>query len=135
MKKFVSIISLVLVAAMLCVSLVSCGGPASDPDDALAALKDNGYAAATKDTKLVPAGLKLLGIDGVDCVVSGTKVADDKVETVTIVYFTDSDAAEAAFEKLEDHAAEEKEDESDWVFEKSGAMVYYGTTQGVKDAK
>lgn len=137
MKKFVSVLSLVLVAAMLCVSLVSCGGPAKNPDDAVAALKDNGYTAA-KDTIIVPAALKVAGVDGVDAVISGTKTADDKLETVTVVYFTDKDAAATAFEKVEKYADENKDDkaeESDWVVKQSGAMIYYGTAQAIKDAK
>ena len=42
MKKFVRILCLTLVAVMLCAVLASCGGPAKNPDDAVAALKDNG---------------------------------------------------------------------------------------------
>ena len=137
MKKFASIISLVLVAAMLCVTLVSCGAPAKNPDDAVAALKDNGYAAG-KDTLVIPGALKLLGVDGVDTVISGSKTADDKFETVTVVYFSDKDAAKAAFAKVEEYAEKNKDDkaeESDWVVKQSGAMIFFGTAQAIKDAK
>ena len=134
MKKFVSVLSLVLVAAMLCVSLVSCGGPAKDPADAKAALEENGYTAV-KDTTVVPLALGLLGVKGVDCAVSGTKVADDKVDSITIVYFTDADAAETAFDKVKEYADEEKEEGETWVVKQSGAMIYFGTEQAVKDAK
>ena len=137
MKKLARILAIALVIATLCLTLASCGGPAKNPDDALAALKDNEYTAA-KDTVLVPAGLKLAGVDGVDSVVSGTKLVDDKLETVTIVYFDDKDAAKTAFEKVEKYADDNKDDkaeESDWVVKQSGAMIYYGTTQAIKDAK
>ena len=137
MKKFASIVAFVLVAAMLCVTLVSCGAPAKNPDDAIAALKDNGYAAA-KDSTFVPAGLKMLGVDGVDTVISGSKTVDDKFETVTVVYFDDKDAAKTAFEKGKEYAEDNKDDkaeETDWVVKQSGAMIFFGTNQAIKDAK
>lgn len=141
MKKFVSIISLVLVAAMLCVSLVSCGAPAKDPADAKAALEENGYVA-TKDDTIVPNILKIAGFDCTS-VVTGTKTVEDdegnkSVEHVSIYYFADKDAAEKAMTKIEEYAADEKEDADDtnWVATtQSGAMIYFGTKQAVKDAK
>ena len=137
MKKFVRILCLTLVAVMLCAVLASCGGPAKNPDDAVAALKDNGYTAG-KDTVVIPTALKLAGVSDIDCVISGSKTADDKFETVTVVYFTDKDAAATAFEKVQKYAGDNKDDkaeESDWVVKQSGAMIYFGTTQAVKDAK
>ncbi len=137
MKKFARIMSLALVAVMLCATLASCGGPAKDPADALAALKENEYLAA-EDTLIVPAALKLAGISGVKSVVSGSATIDDKFETVTIVYFDDKDAAKDAMEKVEKYADENKDDkaeDSDWVVKQSGAMVYYGTKAGIKAAK
>ncbi|MBQ8339450.1 MAG: hypothetical protein IJY16_03280, partial [Clostridia bacterium] len=71
MKKFVRIMSFALVAIMLCVTLASCGGPAKEPADAVAALKENGYTAA-EDKIIIPAALKLLGVEGVKSVVSGS---------------------------------------------------------------
>ena len=137
MKKFVRVACLTLVAVMLCATLASCGGPAKDPSDALAALKKNDYVAA-EDTLIIPGALKLLGVNGVSSVVSGSATIEDKFETVTIIYFDDADAAKAAVEKVEKYADEKKDDkaeDSDWVVKQSGAMIYFGTKAAIKAAK
>lgn len=137
MKVFVRALSLVLVAIMLCATLASCGGPAKEPADAVAALKENGYVAV-EDKIALPTALKALGVDGVKSVVSGSATIEEKFETVTIVYFNDKDAAKSAMEKLEKYAADEKDDkveESDWVVKQSGAMIYFGTKAAAKAAK
>ena len=137
MKTFVRALSLTLVAVMLCAVLASCGGPAKDPADAVAALKENGYVAA-EDKVAIPTALKLLGVNGVKSVVSGSATVEEKFQTVTIVYFDDKDAAKTAMEKLEKYASDEKDDkveESDWVVKQSGAMIYFGTKAAVKAAK
>ena len=135
MKK---IISAIILCAMLCCmtfTLASCGGPSSDPDKALAALQDAGLVAA-KDSTVLPTTLSLVGIKDVECVVSGTGKIDGEAETVTIFYFEDSKAANAAWEKAQEYAGDKKTDEeTDWVCKKSGAMIYYGTKAAVKAAK
>lgn len=140
MKTFAKVLCLSLVAVMLCATLASCA-PAAKADDALAALKENGYTAVKSDL-LGAAGLAALGIKGVDSVVSGTKTEkkDDKttIETVTIIYFTDADSAKTAEEKLTTKSDEEKKEndnESNWVFKRSGKMVYFGTKAAVKAAR
>ena len=134
-RTILRIVALALVAVMSCAMLVSCGGPASDPDKALEALKDNDYAAA-KDSTVTPAILKAIGVDGVDCVVSGT---NKDGETVTIVYFDEKDDVNDAWEDVEKimEKITDKEDreDSDWVCKKSGKMIYFGTKTAVKAAK
>ena len=136
MKKFTKIAAVALVAIMALAMLVACG-PASDPDKAIAALKKHEYTAA-KDT-VVSAALKLIGVN-VEAVVSGSKTVKDgdkaKLETVTIVYFTDSSAAKDAFSKVEDYAKKQnKENDSDWTVKQSGAMIYWGTSAAIKAAR
>ena len=157
MKKFARILSLVLVAVMLCATLASCGGPAKDPDDAVAALKDNGYTAVKT---------------------GNTVVGEKDGETITITYYDDEDAATKAYDeakqqmekveeeiaKLEDELKEQQDkydDMEDGVLKdaakialdaakeavelakkakdykigKSGTMVWLGTSQAIKDAK
>ena len=131
MKKFAQLISLALVAVM-CVALLASCAPASDPAKAEKALKDAGYTTV-KDTT---AAYKLLTGKNVKTVLTGTKTDDDKnVQHITIVYFDKAEDAKTAYEKLADESDKEKKDESDWVFAKSGTMVYWGTKTAVKDAR
>ena len=135
MKKTLRLVALALVLVMTVAALASCGAPAKDPDDALAALKENDYKAV-KDLVVTPNVMKGLGIEGVTAVVSGSAVIDEKLEHVTIVYFASKDDAKDAMEKLEEYADDEKKDEdTEWVFKQSGAMIYYGTPAAIKAAK
>lgn len=158
MKKFLSLISLVLVFAMLCTVLVSCGGPADTPEEAAAALKENGYTVTTDE--------------------EGVVMANKDDEYIAIRYYDNEEDAEAAYAELEEELAEAEEelekaqkelDEAraeveamdDGVLKeiaeagvkiaeeavkaaeklanaeigKSGTVVWYGTTQAIKDAK
>lgn len=134
MKKTIRIIAVAMVALMLMLTLTSCGKPNSDPDKALDALKENGIALAAKDTTITPAALMLLGVKDIDCVVSGTgKTNDGENATITVIYFEDSSAAKDAFDKVKEWA-EEDNDDSDFVFKRSGAMIYFGNKAGVKAA-
>ena len=136
MKKFVQFISLALVAVM-CVALLASCAPASDPDKAEKALKDAGYTAVV-DKKLLPAGYKVVTGKDIDAVLTGTKTDDNKnVQHVTIVYFANAEDAKTAYESLKDESDKDKKnaDESDWVFAKSGKMVYWGTKDAIKAAR
>ena len=134
MKKALRILALSIVLVTLVAAFASCGAPAKDPDDALAALKENEYTAA-KDEVFVPLALKAQNVDGVKTVISGTKITEEKTEHVTVIYFDDKDAANEAWEAVEKYAENSKKDESDWVVKKSGAMIYFGTSAGIKAAK
>lgn len=131
MKKLVKVTAVALVAVMALTLLVACG-PASNPDKALAALKENGYTA----TK-ISAG----SYEGLTAVVTGTKglfsalFGGDDVQFITIFYFESSKAANDAWDAIKAESNKEQLDGSDWVVEKSGSMIYYGTKQAVKDAK
>ena len=134
MKKTLRLLALSIVLVTLVAAFASCGGPAKDPADALAALKENEYAAA-EDKYIVPLALKAANVQKVKTVVSGTKITEDGTEHITIVYFEDKDAANDAWENVEKYANNNAKDESDWVVKKSGAMIYFGTSAGVKAAK
>ena len=126
MKKFVQFISLALVAVM-CVALLASCAPASDPDKAVAALKDAGYTA-----------LKLPALGSATAIVTGTNLDDNKkTQVVYIRYYASAEDAKTAYESLKDESDKDKKnaDESDWVFAKSGKMVYWGTKDAIKAAR
>lgn len=138
MKKALKILALSMVTLMVCLALASCGAPNADPDKALETLKENGVLFAVKDERAIPAALKLAGVDGVDCVVSGTGKIDEKYAHITIIYFDSTDSAKDAWKKVQDRSEEAKKDadeDSEWVCEKSGKMIYYGTEAAVKASK
>ena len=124
MKKFVSIIAFVLVAVMLCATLVSCGAPAKDPADAKKALEDNGYVVVKVDTAI------LLPKD-VEATVLGTTTEN----YILITYYKTTDAVKDAWEKAQEEAEKLEEKYENVVCKKSGKMIFIGTAQAVKDAK
>ena len=138
MKNILRFAAVAMVAIMLCLTLASCGGPNADPDDALAALKENGVTWAAKDNTVLPGVYKLLGVDNVECVVSGTGKIEGEYAHVTIIYFEEKDDANDAWEKIQKESEDDKKDadeDSEWVCKKSGKMIYYGTKDAVKAAK
>lgn len=136
MKNSLRFLALAMVTVVLCLTLASCGGPNADPDKALSSLKDNGVKWAGKDTVVIPLALKAIGVDGIDCVVSGTGKIDDEYAHITIIYFDEKDDANDAWDKVQDYADEKKDDDAtDWVCKKSGKMIYYGTKNAISAAK
>ena len=135
MKKTLRLLAISLVLVTLVTALASCGGPAKDPDDALAALKANEYVAVKSDV-LVTTALAVAGVKNVDAVVSGSATIDDKFETITILYFEDKDAANEAWENAQKYATDKKDEKAEsWVVKKSGTMIYFGTPNAIKAAK
>lgn len=128
MKKFAKIMALMLVVAMGVAMLVACA-PASDPEKALSALKKNGYTAGKVNA--------IIGVKGIDCVVSGSNGTEGKEGHVTIVYFTSKDAADSAWESVQKYAKEKDSEskDSDWKIKKSGKMIYWGDSNGIKSAR
>lgn len=141
MKKIISLalVCLLLVGTMF--SLASCGAsaPNSDPDKALAALKANGYEAEKLD------GFSMLTFPDAKCAITGVKESEDEdkfVDTIFIIYYKSAedakdhwDGIQDFFNKMMDEADKEEVNESDWVINQSGSMIYFGTKAAVADAK
>ena len=133
MKKTIKLIALMLVLALSVVTLASCLPPNMDPDKAIDALKDNDYKAV-HDDDVLPVVFKLMGIDDIEDIVTGTAIIDDKLEHVTIIYFEDADAAKAAWEDVKEYAEKEdkEEEDTDWTIAKFNNMIWYGTEAAIK---
>lgn len=158
MKKFVSIISFVLVAAMLCVSLVSCGGPAKTAEEAAAALKENGYTLITNTDAVVSAtkGDEYITVTYCSDEAAATKIYDEAVEGLEEAQKALEDAkkeldeAQDKVDSLEDglektvaeaalavaqKAYDVAEKAASFKVGQSGNVVWAGTKQAIKDAK
>lgn len=134
-KTIIKILTLTLVAVMVCAVLASCGGPNADPDKALAALKDNGYTAEKVDSTI---GLALFSWAGKDikAIVSGTKGLEDITNSVVIIYYETTDAANAAWDDVKEYVDKNDDDEdSEFIVKKSGKMIYMGTEEAIKAAQ
>ena len=131
MKTFTRVLSLTLAVLMLTLALVSCGGPAKDPEDAKKALEDNGYTVyyVSNENKLKA----MFGTDtGVVAYISAT--SEDLEEQVTIYYFESSAKAKDAYADFDKDDIAEAEEEG-WIVKQSGKIIYMGTEAAIEAAK
>lgn len=123
-KKILSVVAVLVLAAILAVALVAC--IPSDPDKAAENL-------ANADYLVIP--LPLLGIAGVDEAITATNLK----EGIVIVYFESSDAASDFYgDKDNEKFLQEELEElglEDTVYKKQGKIVYLGTKEAVKAAR
>jgi len=140
MKKVLSLVCVLALTLSCLLALTSCfgGTPNSDPKAAKAALEGNDYSV--NDMTFM-----YTYMDGIKTVLVATLVEDNTdwedienwedledidvdAEAVTIFYFDSEEKATAAYEAVQKVAGEVDN------FEQSGAMVYYGTSAGIKAA-
>ena len=144
MKKL-SIIAAIVAVVVLSAMLLTACAPASDPDTAEAALEKNGYTTM-QTTGYVSGVLSALAgkENNITGSVSGTKTVEDadgnkKTEYITIIYYKTAAAAKEAYEAGQDDSDKDKKekgsDDSDWVYARSGKMIYWGTKAAVKAAR
>ncbi len=92
MKRFTRILCFALVALMLCATLASCGGPAKTAEEAVAALKENGYNA----------------------VQTGNVVTAEKDgEFIAITYCSDENDAKKVYDEAKDEIEDAQEELSE----------------------
>ena len=134
MKKFAKVMAVALVAVLALTALVACG-PASKPDKAVKALEDKKYGVVavigseSSAKQLILDGIaKLAGLEEGDII--ATIEATSGNESIMITYFKNASVASKYWKENKDKV-EKKEG---WVTKQSGAMVYSGTEQAVKDA-
>ena len=139
MKKAIKLIALSLVLVMAVLALASCAAPNADPDKAEAALKDNDYKVQKYEGKISTGFISLAIGEDVDCAITAEKYDDEKetMEFLCVLYFEEASDADDAWEKAQEYAEDQKDDDakdSDWVVEKSGKMIWFGTKNAVKAA-
>ena len=105
-------------------------GPATNPEKAEKALEKKDYEVEVADGNTELAMYEMLGVKDLECVVTGYN-EEDEDDAIVIFYFKDKEAAEAGYEALEDYAEEIGEEVEDFVFKKSGKLVYMGTKTAV----
>ena len=148
MKKFARVLALMLVATLLCVMLVACAPtPADTPEDAKAALEENGYEVLVVDNELALASASAIYGGDLEATL---RASDGDDNYVSIIWFENEEDAEKYYEELEEEWAEmeeeleEIEDEDEkaeaeeymdsMTFGQSGNMVWSGTVDGIKAA-
>lgn len=129
MKKVLRLSSILLVVAFL-FTLVSCA-----PKDAAAGrekMEGKGYTVVTDGT-IIPAALKLLGVNGVETVLTCSKSKDDKnAESLVAILFAEKSQAKDSSSKVQDYAKKNGYESGVVV---AGKWVIYGSDQAVKDFK
>ena len=127
MKKFTRILALTLVLIMSVALFASCAAPNKDPEKAKEALEKNDY-----EVLLVDKGLDAL-YKGLEAYLAA---ADEEDENGLMVYYFESaDAANEAWDDMQDEIEEMKKEEEDLIAKKSGKMIYIGTKDAIKAAK
>lgn len=127
MKKFTRILALTLVLIMSVALFASCAAPNKDPEKAKEALEKNDYEVllVDKDLDALYKGLEAYLV-----------AADEEDENGLMVYYFESaDAANEAWDDMQDEIEEMKKEEEDLVSKKSGKMIYIGTKDAIKAAK
>lgn len=135
MKKIITITAVCALVAICALALFACA-PNSSSEKAVESLSNNKYSAY-EDNTIIPIALRLLGVKGIDKVVVGSYSDDDNDESIVIIYFDTADYAKQYNEAIIDYASEHgyKNDDENWVFARSGKMIWYGTKNAVKAAR
>lgn len=139
MKKFAQITALALIVVLSLAVLISCG-PASDPNKAEAALKENGYAPVHMNGAIsTGATAALLGLSGSDVTDIVFAVNADG-DGMLAIYCKDSGTAKSVLTKaqevikqIETNLKIEFKGESNVL--RSGKILYTGTEAGIKAAR
>lgn len=135
-KKIIIISAAVLLLALGIVLFLVLSGPdvAEEPDEALESLLAAGYEDALK---IDGANLSHLGVGGLLCRVSGSRLEPGS-EWIEIYYFKNSEAADEAWDAMQRLAYSDFQDPtthgSEFVCEKSGSIIWFGTERAVEAA-
>lgn len=139
MKRFAKVMSVVMVVVLALAVMVSCG-PASDPNKAEAALKENGYAPVHMNGAFsTGATAALLGLGGSDVTDIVFAVNADG-DGMLAIYCKDSGTAKSVLTKAQDVIKQIEtnlniEFKGESNVQRSGKVLYTGTEAGIKAAR
>lgn len=133
-KKIIIISSILAALAATVLVVILCLGPdvPKDPNEATAALSEAGYLDVRCESGTAVSAM--INVGGLNYKVTGYKV-DDNYDFIEIYYFrsdTDADEAWLSIQKLAYSESEAYRD--DFVCEKSGAIIWFGTKAAVSAA-
>ena len=131
MKHTSRIVALLLLTVMCVGLLISCA-PASDPDKAKEALKENGYTAIKYETASLKGLLTMVGIESDDHLETAVYAQKDD-SAVCILYFDSTKAAREFWKENKDTLTDDLE--KDEVAAQTGNIVYFGNKDAVKAAR
>ena len=150
-RKTIIIGAVALVLLIVGLVLILCSGISNDPTVAKAELEENGYWAELYskgpdvETWKNAYGVDVDGLEHVilafpeldanDKVVTDEYVAED---VVYIFYFEDSDAAKEAYDAIEkfmNDFAEANNSSQEFKISRSGAKIWFGTSDAISAAK
>ena len=140
-KRFLTIVAVLVLAAVLAVSLVAC--IPSDPAKARENLEEEGFFVLPEALTQFIFGFAALAIDGLDETVLATDISAEALqqeqtpgEFILILYFDSSDNAKAFYEGDSIQKIKEEVDkEGTGQLKKQGKIVYIGTEAAIKAAK
>jgi predicted small lipoprotein YifL len=124
MKRIISSILVCILLLGCAFALASCGGPAEKPEDAKAALEEEGYTVVMSEDGAKYAGLKATVFAYKNDLLEKT---NDHVE---IYYFNDADAANKAWETVS-ALYEEEAKKLGLEYGIEGSIIYKGTPDAV----
>lgn len=140
-KRFLTIVAVLVLAAVLAVSLVAC--IPSDPEKAKQNLEDEGFFVLPELITAPLVAAVSVAVEGFDEMIYATDISAEAIlqdqtpgEAIIILYFDSSDNAKAFYEgDLIQELKEEVDKEGTAQLKKQGKIVYIGTEAAIKAAK
>ena len=134
MKKFFKLAILCLTVVLSMSFLVACGIP-SNPAKTRKNLQKDGYTFNKTIQSAIAIGLDVIDIETED-VICATKVEDDDIDTVLLVYCTSKDQAQKVEEKVIEVLKKNYNGDNDELISgRDGKIIFFGTQDAVDDCE
>lgn len=134
-KKIIVIVAIIALVAILGTVLVAC----NREKDYRKRLQEAGYELMSKDNLESMMGETPEGNenwDSIEWIVGGVKIsflsiATQNYDSVVVVKLKSNDKAQEFYEEMQ----KDIDEEDNLIVERQGKIVFYGTKQGIKDAR